>query len=344
MVSREASFLFNNLVLVGIAFSVLWGTLFPIISEAVRGEKITVGPPFFNQVNIPLGLLLLGLTGVGPLIAWRRASTANLRRQFTGPVVGGIAAGALLFALGMREPYALIAYTLAGFVITTIAQEFVKGAAARRQMYGEHGVLALARLVARNRRRYGGYIVHVGIVVLFAAFAGLAFKKEFDITLAPGGRFEAVDPYGHRWRFTSQGVSQFEALNRRVVALAIEPARDGRPMPLIRTEKRQHVDSRGAPTFEPSTEVGIQSSFRQDVYVVLVGVTNGETAEVRITFNPLVRWVWLGGMIMAFGGLVVMWPSSTAPGARSDRRRAAQGGYLTTLAPDPELAGEGAAR
>ncbi|HEX8409893.1 MAG TPA: cytochrome c biogenesis protein CcsA [Thermoanaerobaculia bacterium] len=124
MVSREAAFLYNNLVLVGIAFSVLWGTLFPIISEAVRGEKITVGPPFFNTVNVPLGLLLLGLTGVGPLIAWRRASVSNLRRQFTAPVGIGLATGAALLAIGMRDPYAVICYALAAFVLGTILQEF----------------------------------------------------------------------------------------------------------------------------------------------------------------------------------------------------------------------------
>ncbi len=329
MVSREASFLFNNLLLVGIAFSILWGTLFPILSEAVRGTKITVGPPFFNQVNVPLGLLLLGLTGVGPLIAWRRASPANLKRQFTGPVIAGVVVGILLFALGMREAYALIAYTLAGFVMATIVQEFVKGIGARRRMYNENAIIALLRLIARNRRRYGGYIVHVGIVVLFAAFAGLAFKKEFDITLAPGERFAATDPYGDRWTFASNGISRFEQLNRHVTAVALQTTRNGKPMPLITSEKRQHVDSRGAPTFEPSTEVGILESLRQDVYIVLAGVSANENAEIRVTFNPLVWWVWFGGVVMAIGGLIVMWP-------QADLRRA-QGGYLASLKPEAEV-------
>jgi len=328
MVSREAAFLYNNLVFVGIAFSVLWGTLFPIISEAVRGSKITVGPPFFNTVNIPLGLLLLALTGIGPLIAWRRASVANLKRQFTAPLFGGLFVGALLFALGMRHPYALVAYTLSGFVLTTILQEFYKGVGARRRMHGENPAVALARLVARNRRRYGGYVVHLGMVMIFAAFAGLAFKKEFDVTLKTGEAFEATDPFGHRWRFVSQGISEFEALNRRVVALALEPTRDGEPTPLITTEKRQHVDSRGVPTFEPSTEVGLLEGHMQDVYVVLAGVTGEDTAEIRISFNPLVWWVWYGGIIMAIGGLIVMWPQA--------ERARRQSGYVTVLEPQPE--------
>jgi cytochrome c-type biogenesis protein CcmF len=329
MVSREAAFLYNNVVLVGIAFSVLWGTLFPIISEAVRGSKITVGAPFFNTVNIPLGLLLLGLTGVGPLIAWRRASVGNLKRQFAVPVSGGIFLGAALFALGMRDPYALVSYTLAGFVATTIGQEFVKGVGARRRMHNESVPVALLRLVGRNRRRYGGYIVHFGVVVLFAAFAGLAFKKEYDLSLAPGASFSAVDPYNRKWTFTSQGVSRYEELNRQVTAVVLEAQRDGAPATLLKSEKRQHVDSRGNPTFEPSTEVGILESLRQDVYLVLHGTTAEETAEIRITFNPLVWWVWYGGIIMAIGGLIVMWPQATRAGAR----RRAEGGYVVVMQP-----------
>src|SRR5882724_631657 len=137
VVSREAAFLFNNLLFVGIAFSVLWGTLFPILSEAVRGTKITVGPPFFNRVNVPLGLLLLGLTGIGPLIAWRKASPANLQRQFVGPVASGSVTLVALLAAGVRDLYAVMAIALAGFVAGTIAQEFYRGVRARRRMHGE---------------------------------------------------------------------------------------------------------------------------------------------------------------------------------------------------------------
>jgi cytochrome c-type biogenesis protein CcmF len=335
MVSREAAFLYNNVVLVGIAFSVLWGTLFPINSEAVRGSKITVGPPFFNTVNIPLGLLLLGLTGVGPLIAWRRASVANLKRQFAVPVAGGIVVGAALVALGMRDGYAIVSYTLAGFVLTTIGQEFVKGVGARRRMHNEAVPIAFVRLIARNRRRYGGYIVHFGVVVLFAAFAGLAFKKEYDLSLTPGASFSAVDPYNRTWTFTSQGVSRYEELNRQVTAVVLEAKRPGMNPTLIKSEKRQHVDSRGVPTFEPSTEVGILESLRQDVYLVLHGVSGEETAEIRITFNPLVWWVWYGGIIMALGGLIVMWPQATRAGAK----RRAEGGYVVVMQPAAEPPG-----
>ena len=324
MVSREAAFLYNNLVLVGIAFSVLWGTLFPLISEAVRGSKITVGPPFFNAVNIPLGLLLLALTGIGPLIAWRKASTSNLRRQFVFPVIAGVGTGVILAALGMRNVHALIAYTLAGFVSGTIGQEFYKGIGARRSIHGEAIPVAVVRLIARNRRRYGGYIVHAGIVILFAAFAGLAFKKDHDVPLKTAESKELVDPLGHRWRFVSQGVSTSETLNRFVTAIGLEVFRDGVRQGILTTEKRQYFDSNKQAQFEPSTEVGIRTSAALDLYVVLAGVRD-DTAELRISFNPLVVWVWIGGIVMAIGGLIVMWPQA--------ERRRAPSGYVATLAP-----------
>jgi cytochrome c-type biogenesis protein CcmF len=204
-------------------------------------------------------------------------------------------------------------------------------------MYGESIVPAFGRLVARNRRRYGGYIVHMGVVVVFAAFAGLAFKKEFDVTLKSGDTKDVVDPFGHKWTFISQGLSQYDLLNRQVTALALDLRRDGQPAGVLTTEKRQHVDSRGAPTFEPSTEVGIRESWRQDVYVVLAGVRDEQTAEIRITFNPLVRWLWLGGGLMALGGIVVMWPQA--------ERRRVQSGYSVAMPPaaipaiERELAG-----
>ena len=136
------------------------------------------------------------------------------------------------------------------------------------------------RLIARNRRRYGGYIVHAGVVVVFAAFAGLAFKREFDLTFNAGDSKVVTDAWGHRWTFLSQGISRYNVLNREVTAIALDVTRDGKPAGVITSEKRQHVDSRGAPTFEPSTEVGILGSFRQDVYVVLAGVRGADAAEI----------------------------------------------------------------
>jgi cytochrome c-type biogenesis protein CcmF len=309
MVSREASFLFNNLLLIGIAFSVLWGTLFPILSELVQGTKVTVGPPFFNLVNIPLGLGLLALTGIGPLIAWRRASLPNLRRQFAVPAATGVLTLLVLLVAGMRDVYAVMAIALGGFVAATIVQEFARGVRARHRQYAEPHVVAFGRLIARNRRRYGGYIVHTGLVVLFVAFAGMAFKTETEATLKPDESVSLRSPYGYTYSFTHLGISQYDALNRQVTAATVEVRRDGKPIGILTPEKRQHVDGLGRATFQPSTEPSILSFLREDLYSVLGGTVNGtEQAVFRFTINPLVWWVWYGGVIVALGGLIVMWP------------------------------------
>ena len=330
MVSREAAFLYNNLVLCGIAFAVLWGTVFPILSEWAGKPKITVGPPFFNTVNIPLGLLLLALTGIGPLIAWRKASVSNLRRQFAGPALTGVVVAVGLIALGMRDVYALIAYLLCGFVTGTIVQEFYKGIRARQSIHGESVFTGFVRLVARNRRRYGGYIVHAGIVMLFAAFAGLAFRTEHDVTLKTGEAYETKDPYGHQWRFVSQGVSTSNSIDRDVVAVGLEMFRDGKRMGVISSEKRTYVDSRRNPLFQPTTEVAIHTTAKLDTYLVLAGVNPPDIAQLRVTFNPLVVWVWIGGFLMMIGGLVVMWPQA--------ERRRAQAGYAAVMPPSQPAA------
>jgi cytochrome c-type biogenesis protein CcmF len=332
MVSREAGFLFNNLLLIGIAFSVLWGTLFPILSEAVRGTKITVGPPFFNQVNIPLGLALLAMTGVGPLIAWRRASLANLRRQFAVPATSGVFVLLILLVAGMRDVGALMAFSIGGFVLGTVVQEFARGTRARHRQYGEAIPVALVQLLSRNRRRYGGYIVHVAIVMLFVAFAGMAFKTETQATLRPGETATLRGPDGHVYSFTHLGISQYNALNRQVTAALVEAQRDGKPIGRLRTEKRQHVDALGRPTFEPSTEVGIMSGLRVDLYVVLAGLVNGtEQAVFRFTINPLVWWVWFGGFVLVIGGLIVLWPGGVVVAVKGSKSSPAQAGYAVTL-------------
>jgi cytochrome c-type biogenesis protein CcmF len=329
MVSREAAFLYNNLVLCGIAFAVLWGTVFPIISEWAKGAKITVGPPFFNTVNVPLGLLLLALTGIGPLIAWRKASVSNLKRQFAAPAAFGVVVAVVLFALGMRALSPLVAYALCGFVTGTIVQEFYKGVRARQSIHNESLIIGFTRLVAKNRRRYGGYIVHAGIVMLFAAFAGMAFKKDHDVSLRAGESFDIVDPYGQKWTFVNQGVSTSKAIDRDVVAVALEMFRDGKRIGILTSEKRTYVDAQRRELFEPTTEVGIHTTAKQDTYLVVAGFRGADqkdlAAEIRISFNPLVVWVWVGGFLMMIGGLIVMWP-------QAERRRGV-GQYAAVLPP-----------
>jgi cytochrome c-type biogenesis protein CcmF len=339
MVSREASFLFNNLILVGIAFSVLWGTIFPVISEIVRGHQVTVGPPFFNQVNIPLGLALLALTGIGPLIAWRKASVGNLRRQFAVPVVLGGVAAAVITALGMGNFYAILTISLAVFVTATIVQEFVRGVGARHRLHGENPVQAFVRLVGRNRRRYGGYVVHLGIVTYFVAFTGQAFKVDREASLKPGESVEVQSPWGHTYTFTHLGVSQYDQLNRLVSAASVEVDKDGKRIGVMSSEKRQHftcaVPTRPCPdqmrqkSFEPSTEAGIRSNLQEDIYIVYAGSVEGtEEAVYRFTINPLVWWLWYGGFVLVVGGVITLWPGTTV---RATRQGDTQGGYAAQI-------------
>jgi cytochrome c-type biogenesis protein CcmF len=329
MVSREAAFLFNNLILVGIAFSVLWGTLFPILSELVQGTKVTVGPPFFNKVNVPLGLALLALTGIGPLIAWRKASTSNLKRQFLVPVGTGLVVGVVVAVLGVREFYPLMTIGLAAFVAGTVVQEFYRGSRARHRIHGESYAVAVMRLIGRNRRRYGGYIVHVGILLLFVAFAGYAFRVDKEATLLPGESVDVTSPFGHTYTLTHLGVSQYEYLNRFVSQATVEVEQDGVPIGRLSSEKRQHLNSLREFEFQPSTEVGIRYTWQEDLYIVYAGSVEGtEEAVYRFTINPLVVWVWIGGVVLIFGGIITMWPGGYGP---TKERRPVQAGYEAEL-------------
>src|ERR1051325_873680 len=187
VLSRESSFMFNNLILLASCFAVLWGTLFPVISEAVTGEKISVDAPFFNRVNVPIAMFLLLLTGVGPLIAWRRSSFESLKRAFFWPALGGVLVSATLFALGVRHLYALVSFMLCTFVAITVVLEFFKGANAIRSKDHTNIVSSMIELTHRNTRRYGGYLVHMGVVLMFIGFTGKAFDKDTTVEVAQGG-------------------------------------------------------------------------------------------------------------------------------------------------------------
>jgi cytochrome c-type biogenesis protein CcmF len=304
LLSRESAFLFNNLILVGIAFAVFWGTMFPVISEAVRGVKITVGPPFFNKVNAPLGLLLLFLTGVGPVIAWRRASWSSLRRSFAVPVSVGLLTAVALAAGGVRSGWALVSFSLIFFVLATIAAEFYRGARARQAMLGEHAPQALARLISKNRRRYGGYIVHVGVVMVFVAITGTSlFRLEEQVTLNQGQTF---DIGGYTLRYN--GLEEKDTPHVAILMANLTVLRGGRAIDTLRPEKRFYKKPE-----QPTTEVAIRSTLGSDLYVVL-GSYDGDTKMVTILayVNPLIAFLWMGGIVFAVGAGTVMWPAGVA--------------------------------
>ncbi|MCX8071541.1 MAG: heme lyase CcmF/NrfE family subunit [Candidatus Binatia bacterium] len=300
MLSREAAFLVNNLVLVGMAFAVFWGTIFPVISEAVRGVKITVGPPFFNRVNTPLGLLLLFLMGVGPLIAWRRASWSSLRGNFLWPACAAFAVGAICFSFGVRNAYALISFGLCTFVTTTILQEFWRGMRARQTLVGESWHVALVQLTAKNRRRYGGYIVHLGVVMIFLAITGTsAFRIEEQVTVKPGESF-AVGKYQLRF----ERVESWETAHSAHLAAHISILQDGRVRDVLKPEKRFYKKPE-----QPATEVAVRSYWGSDLYVVF-GSFDGktQTATILAYINPLVGFLEWGGAVLVLGALIAAWP------------------------------------
>jgi cytochrome c-type biogenesis protein CcmF len=236
----------------------------------------------------------------------------------------------------MRDVYAIMAIMFAAVVVAGIVQEFWRGVRARHRLHGEQYLLALARLVGRNRRRYGGYIVHLGIVMYFVAFTGQAFKTEMEASLKPGESVDLRSPFGYTYTFTHIGVSQYEALNRFVSAATVDITRDGDPVGVLTSEKRQHVDSFKRPTFEPSTEAAIKYTLREDLYVVYAGSVEGtEEAVYRFTINPMVVWVWFGGATLVFGGVITLWPGG-GPTRRAPRRELA--GYQATFDPEPASA------
>lgn len=299
VVSRESSFLFNNLVLVVACFAVLWGTMFPVISEAVNGIKITVGPPFFNRVNVPIFLALLFLTGIGPLIAWRRASMPSLRRAFLWPSVSGLVTLVVMLVLGLGGVYAAMSIGLSAFVLATVAQEFWRGGRARASSTGESLPRAMLDLTMRNKRRYGGYVIHVGIVLMAIGITGSSvFQQEVEATLRPG---QTMQLGGYRLQYNDMqffGVEGMDVASADVVAFRDDRAR-------FRMVPQRHFHPRQE---NPTTEVAIWSSLQHDVYLVLAGWDEARVATFKGYLNPLVKWIWLGGLVMTLGTVICMFP------------------------------------
>ncbi len=299
VVSRESSFLFNNLLLLASCFAVLWGTLFPVISEAVTGEKISVDAPFFNRVNVPIGLFLLFLTGVGPLIAWRRSSLDSLKRAFLWPAAVGVVTVAALAALGVRHFYALMSFGLCAFVTSTIVAEFGKGAWTIRAKTRMNMARAMVELTHRNTRRYGGYIVHMAIVVMFIGFSGAAFNQDKTIEVKPGDRFRLG-----RYELRVKDLKQGETPNYRWGNVVLDIYTDNEFLGALQPEKRFYKVSR-----DQSSEVAIRRRLNEDLYVNFSGVAEDGRAVIQAYVFPLVSWIWVGFATLFFGTLICLVPS-----------------------------------
>ncbi|TMF01876.1 MAG: heme lyase CcmF/NrfE family subunit [Chloroflexi bacterium] len=300
--SREASFLINNLLFLGIAFAIFWGTIYPLVAEALADQKVSVGPPYFKQVAGPLLGAMILLMGIGPLMPWRRASRDHLVHNFLLPVASTVIGLAILAVVGVRDPFAILGFGLCLFVLGTIVQEFARGMLARHQATGENYVLALASLIRRNNRRYGGYVVHLAMLLIgVGAVGSQVYQQQTQATLAPG---ESVSLGAYT--ITAQGIQMSQPPGVRVIdgVLSVN-GQDLRP-------EKQYFDNFPQ---QPSTKVGLRSTPFEDLYVVLAGWDgDGPTARVSLAVfvNPLVSWIWTGGVLLLLGTIINMWPA-TAP-------------------------------
>ena len=302
-ISREAAFLLNNWILLFAAFFILFATMFPTLSEAVTGQRITVGPPFFNKWLVPIGLVLLFLTGIGPMLAWRKSSLSNLRYQFVWPTTLAMVAMVGLYAIGFRVWVSGLCFGLCAFVMGTIGQEFVRGANVRREATGTDVVTAMIGLVMRSRQRYGGYIVHVGIVLMFLGFAGAGYKQSEQVLLNPGEQVEVG-----RFSVRHDRLSESDDGRKQMVTAHMTVFKDGEwagELFPARWFFRKHES-------EPTTEVAIRRSVSEDLYVTLAAYEVGDqSASFQVTVNPLVNWVWLGFAVLALGTGIALLPEST---------------------------------
>jgi cytochrome c-type biogenesis protein CcmF len=308
LVSRESSFLFNNIIFLAACFTILWGTLYPVLSEYVQGNRVTVGAPWYNRIAIPIGLSLLALMGLGPLLAWRSSSLRSIRRNFVLPSIATIATAAALLAIGERPwreqgpLYSFIAFSAAAGVITAIASEFLRGAHVLKVQTGKNIFAATLLLIQRNTRRYGGYIVHFGVVIIFIGLAGSAFNRsaEQEMDFRQSMR---VGPY----TLVCQDYTQDTNPNYDSEYALLDVYRGGKKITQLAPEKRFYIASQ-----QVQTMVANHSTLAWDLYVIYAG-QNPDTNRpiIKVFLNPLVAWIWIGVFVVIAGTLVALVPNLT---------------------------------
>jgi cytochrome c-type biogenesis protein CcmF len=336
LISRESSFLFNNLLLLLACFTVLWGTWFPKISELVQGNKVTVGAPFYNKVNIPVALLLLLLTAVGPLLAWRKTSFESLKRNFLWPTIGSIAVAVFLMItpqswgsiFGMRPwrdvtyLYSLMTIFLSALVIFTVASEFYRGGRVISHHTGQGMFASIVQLGHRNTRRYGGYIVHFGVVLAMIGFAGSAFnqEKEADKGLDYGDQMTIGN-----YTLLCRSYTEEEFPNFFSQWAVLDVYKGGNKIDTLTPERRFYKASQ-----QTSTLPFIRSTFKEDLYVVYEGQNEKGWPIVKAHLNPMVIWIWIGAWIMVLGTGMALVPNAPAPVGVPVARRVPEPAHAVT--------------
>jgi cytochrome c-type biogenesis protein CcmF len=318
LVSRESSFLFNNLILLAACFTVLWGTLFPILSEYVQGTRTSVNAAYYNRVELPVGIFLLFLTGIGPLLAWRSTSLRAIRRNFVLPGIAMAVALMVLMAVGLRpwnagddwqsELFSLVTFTLAAGVITAIASEFLRGASVVATQTGKNLLASTGLLIRRNTRRYGGYIVHFGIVVMFIGIAGGAFNQSHEQEMGFDDAM-TLGPY----RVVCQSFSQDSNKNYDTEFALLDVYKGGKKITQLAPERRFYQASQTS-----STMVALHSTLESDLYVIYEG-KNPDTDRpiIKVFLNPLMNWIWIGVLIVVAGTLLALVPNMTRSAVRA---------------------------
>src|SRR5580700_1928148 len=300
VISRESSFLFNNLILLASCFAVLWGTLFPVISEAATGDKISLDGDWYNRLMVPIGLFLLLLTGVGPLFAWRRTSMESLRRNFQLPGIASLVLVGALVAAGVRHVYALISFGFCLFVALTVISEFYKGAKAIAAKNAMNLLRATVELTHRNTRRYGGYLVHMGIVLMFIGFTGHAFNQAEVKELNKGDTMR-VGAYDLKMLDLQMGDNENYGWHRAIMQVS----KNGEIIGTLRPEKRFYKASR-----QGTSEVGIRQRPNEDLYLNFGGMSDdNKRAVIQAYVFPLVSWIWIGGLVLIGGTFICLTPS-----------------------------------
>jgi cytochrome c-type biogenesis protein CcmF len=314
LLSRESLFLVNNLLFMGVLVVCFWGVISPLLSEIFTGQKITLGPPFYERAVGPLFAGLLFLMGIAPLSAWGHSTAKTLGRAIWKPAIFAVVAEIVAILLGVRSPVALFALFLIFLTLSITLYEFWRAARARSHAQNENFALALWRLAGRNRRRYGGYIIHIGVTLMAIGIIGMElFQTQTQKTLARG---ESLEISGYNLRFDD--LQQFTAPDGRWVSRAvITVTRDGKFVTEL------HPRSDIYPNGEPSTIPGVRSTLEDDLYVILVNWENmtPDLAVFKVFHNPLVNWLWVGSLVFIFGTLVAAWPDKE-PEYESARTRA----------------------
>ena len=302
LLSREALFLLNNLLFIGILVVCFWGVIFPLISELVTGQKVTVGPPFYTSATGPLFAGLLLLMGIAPLAAWRHSTAKSLGRTIWKPFAFSLVVLAIIIAGGVRQWAALLGFWLGAFVASVTLYEFWRGALARHHRSGESLPLALWRLAGRNRRRYGGYVIHLGVILMSLGVIGIdLFQSQTQGTIPAGGELSLG-----RYTMKYDSLASFDLPDGRNVTRAVVSVyKDGKFLGDLHPRRDYYYESQ-----QPMTIPGVRSTMEDDFYVLLVDwqQISANGATFKIYHNPLVNWLWLGGFVFIFGTLIAAWP------------------------------------